>query len=119
MDDLAWRHYKRKNWSAMMRARMRLRFSDVAIPLALTTALESMPGVCKELLRLPRERVVNAFLETGLPVTIPNAILVANAVGIGAKKLQVLEGPHLTSSIPARLRFLRPARKKAEQVEED
>lgn len=81
-DELAYRHYKRKNWSAMlpnlMKIRMRGQVSDV-----LTHVLNSDAAAAKDLIRVDRSKLIRGIFAARprVPLTMENLIYFWNAIG--------------------------------------
>lgn len=81
-DELAYRHYKRKNWSAMlpnlMRIRMRGQVSD-----ELARVLNADTAAAKDLVRVDRSKLIKCMFAARprVPLTMENLIYFWNAIG--------------------------------------
>lgn len=98
-DELAYRHYKRKNWSAMLpnliKVRMRGRISD-----ELAQVLDSDGAAAKDLFRIDRSRLIRCMFAAHprVPVTMENLIYFWNAIGPKHLSLTALTPALLTES---------------------
>ena len=81
-DDLAYRHYKKGNWAAMLHNKFRMRTTP-KLSEELTNKLSLNSDLAKEILRVDRSSVINAFsLATPrIPINLDNILLIANCVG--------------------------------------
>ena len=81
-DELAYRHYKRKNWSAMLpnliKVRMRGHVSE-----GLSRVLNSDAAAAKDLVRVDRSKLIRSMFAARprVPVTMDNLIYFWNAIG--------------------------------------
>jgi len=79
LDDQAHLNYKNRNWSAMIRSKFRLRFSDHTLDQVLINWLDSSPEDAKKLFRESREKVISYILSVGnIPITMNNLIYIHN-----------------------------------------
>lgn len=81
-DDLAYRHYKQKNWIAMLRSTLRMR-ADPTLSPALIELLNNDEIFAKEVLQISRKKIIKKFheLKPRLPVTFDNIIYIWNHIG--------------------------------------
>jgi ppGpp synthetase/RelA/SpoT-type nucleotidyltranferase len=81
-DELAYRHYKQKNWSAMLPNLLRIRVRG-HISEALGNVLNLDPVAAKDLARVDRARLILSLFAARprVPVTMENLVLFWNAVG--------------------------------------
>lgn len=81
-DDLAYRHYKQKEWSAMLHNKIRMR-ADPRLSETLTQYLDQNEEFAKEVFRINRRKVIERFhtLKPSLPVTLDNIVYVWNHIG--------------------------------------
>ncbi len=79
-DQLAYRHYKSKQWDAMTRTRFRLRFREEALSEEMSNILNADPSFAKSLFRLDRAMVINSLMHhiRSFPLTINNFIYFVN-----------------------------------------
>lgn len=81
-DELAYRHYKKKNWQGMLPSLLRMRLRG-AISKEISDALDSNAEAAKDLLKIDRaillETLSNA--KPKLPVTLDNVVYFWNATG--------------------------------------
>lgn len=81
-EELAYRHYKEKNWQGMLPSILRMRLKGEITP-PIINALNSDQKIAKDLLRIDRSNLL-IFLSRAkpkLPVTIDNVILFWNTTG--------------------------------------
>lgn len=104
-DELAYRHYKRKNWSAMLpnllKIRMRGQLSD-----ELAQVLSSDTAAAKDLVRVDRSKLIrNMFTaRPRVPMTMENLIFFWNATGPQHSSLTALTPALVTESANSLLR---------------
>lgn len=81
-DDLAYRHYKQKEWSAMLHNKIRMR-ADPYLSETLTQYLDRDEEFAKEIFRINRKKVIERFhtLKPSMPVTLDNIVYVWNHIG--------------------------------------
>lgn len=81
-DDLAYRHYKQKKWSAMLHNKIRMR-ADPCLSETLTQYLNQNEEFAKEVFRINRRKVIERFhtLKPSMPVTLDNIVYVWNHIG--------------------------------------
>lgn len=90
-DELAYRHYKHKNWSAMLpnliKIRMRGQISE-----ELAEVLNSDAAAAKDLVRVDRNRLIRCMFAARprVPVTMENLIYFWNAIGSQHSSLTAL-----------------------------
>lgn len=90
-DELAHRHYKDKNWAAMLPNLFRLRLNG-HLSSPLSSALDADPVAAKDLLRVDRPRLIKCLFEAlpKIPVTIDNLVYFSNAIGSKHQSLTAL-----------------------------
>jgi len=90
-EELAYRHYKSRNWQGMLPSILRMRLKG-EITQPIVDALNSNIEVAKELLRIDRAKLLKllAHAKPKLPVTPDNVILFWNASGPQHQCLQSL-----------------------------
>lgn len=81
-DDLAYRHYRQKNWPAMLHSKVRMRTTR-NISEALSRLMSTDGDFAKEVFRINRRSVIERLsqLTIALPVTLDNIIYVWNHIG--------------------------------------
>jgi ppGpp synthetase/RelA/SpoT-type nucleotidyltranferase len=81
-EELAFRHYKEKNWSAMLPNLLKLRLKG-DLSESLIAALNSDTALAKELLRIDRSSLIVSLHRTRprIPITTDNLIFFWNALG--------------------------------------
>ena len=98
-DELAYRHYKHKNWSAMLpnliKIRMRGQISE-----ELAKVLNSDAVAAKDLVRVDRNRLIRCIFSARprVPVTMENLIYFWNAIGPQHSSLTALTPALVTES---------------------
>jgi putative GTP pyrophosphokinase len=80
--ELAYQHFKEKNWEAMLRSKFRLKFQLVALRDELKQILDEDYNIAKQLLRLDRSYILNMLskYEMPLPINFNNIIYFINQV---------------------------------------
>lgn len=99
--DLAWRHYKKKNWDQMLRHNWRLRFSDNCISSEIKSLLDKDMTLGKELHRSDRRAVLNKLANTtvSIPITMSNIVFLANRLCVKSSEIQSVEPTFLSAKL--------------------
>lgn len=81
-DDLAYRHYKSKNWCAMLHNKFRLR-ANPELSESVLKILSDNNDLAKEILRIGRSEVILALSKSTpkIPVNLDNIFYIANYIG--------------------------------------
>lgn len=81
-DDLAYRHYKKKNWSLMLHSKIRMRVNP-ALSEEILHILDSDANFGKEILRINRTSLLRKISTAtpNIPITLDNIIYVWNFIG--------------------------------------
>ena len=81
-EELAYRHYKSKNWHGMLPSLLRLRLRG-DISSALADALDANPQAAKDLLRIDRGQFISqlSLARPKIPINPDNVVLFWNAAG--------------------------------------
>lgn len=92
-DELAWRHYRASRWQACFRTKFRLRFQDGDLTTDMCDALSNDVESAKALFRTSRSDVIAVFwrAKVPIPVTLMNALMIANRVTKASQRLYELE----------------------------
>ena len=79
-DNVAYHHYKGKNWEAMLRNKLRLRFSLNSLDNQFIDYLNKNPNMGKEIFKLDRNEIIYKYIEAklSLPTTFDNWFLFIN-----------------------------------------
>jgi len=87
-DDLAYRHYKSGNWSAMLHNKFRMRTTP-DLSNELRESLDQDINLGKEILRVDRAKIIHIFSNATprIPVSLDNILLIANRIGPQNKKM--------------------------------
>ncbi|USA54628.1 hypothetical protein NDN13_05390 [Acinetobacter sp. C32I] len=85
LSDLTWKHYKNKNWEAMLRNKMRVRITNPTENLdsKIIDILNADPaGIGKQIFRSNRKKILHFIFEHKLqiPLTLNNLIYIINEV---------------------------------------
>ncbi|WP_457787123.1 hypothetical protein [Pseudomonas sp. PL-6] len=80
-EDLAYRHYKKQSWEAMLNLKFRMRMAG-GLGDALKDIFDTEREVPKRLLRVDRGRVLSAYADkfSSLPLTVDNVVYVSNLI---------------------------------------
>jgi ppGpp synthetase/RelA/SpoT-type nucleotidyltranferase len=98
-DELAYRHYKHKNWSAMLPNLIKIRMRG-QISSELAEVLNSDAAAAKDLVRVDRNRLIRCMFSARphVPLTMENLIYFWNAIGPQHPSLTALTPELLTES---------------------
>lgn len=79
-DNVAYHHYKRKNWEAMLRNKLRLRFLLNSLDNQFVDYLNENPNIGKEIFKIDRNEIIYKYIEAKLflPTTFNNWFLFIN-----------------------------------------
>jgi len=79
-DDIAYQHYKSKNWEAMLRNKLRLRFTSKKLNYDIINYLNENTEIGKKIFKLNRHKILNTYIFSTLmfPVTFDNWICFIN-----------------------------------------
>ena len=83
-DDLAYHHYKNKNWEAMLRTKYRLKFEKRPLSTELCHILDENSTLAKEIFRFERKRIIEkiAYSKLHIPITFDNLVLIINYINL-------------------------------------
>ena len=98
-EELAYRHYKQKNWSAMLPNLLRVRLRG-EISAELASVLDGDLSAAKDLLRIDRSRLIKSLFEARprVPITMENLIFFWNSIGPQHNSLMSLTPPLILGS---------------------
>lgn len=90
--ELAYQHFKEKNWEGMLRNKYRLKFQLSELKDELKQILNAEPKVAKQLLKTDRVDVVNQLskLEMPLPINFNNIVYFINHIKLKNEKISNL-----------------------------
>jgi len=79
-DDIAYHHYKSKDWNGMLRNKFRLRFKLSPLHQDILKILDSKPKLAKELFRIDRIDVLEAIVNSHIriSITFDNIVFLCN-----------------------------------------
>ena len=79
-DDIAYHHYKAKKWEAMLRNKLRLRFTLENLDNDIVVHLNKTPEIGKKLFKLNRNKLINEYINSTLsfPTTFDNWMFFIN-----------------------------------------
>lgn len=79
-DELAYSHYKEKNWQSMFRQKLRLRFDDYELPNEIIELFNSNKDLAKKFYRIDRKHLIKELnkFEYSLPNLLKNMIYFMN-----------------------------------------
>jgi hypothetical protein len=97
LNDLAYRNYKNKEWNALIRNSLRIRFLDSDISNEIKELFSKEPAIGKTVLNVDRYLFLKALIKTGydLPLSQSNIIFFINRVFINSDGLFRLENDTL------------------------
>lgn len=81
-DDLAYRHYKSRSWTAMLHVKFRMRV-EPKLSAEINSMLDDDALLAKDMLRINRNTIIKVFarLSPHIPITLDNIFYVSNFVG--------------------------------------
>lgn len=79
-DDLAWRHYKAKEWLPMLRTKFRLRWQQPTLSKEIQHAFNMNNDLAKSIFRIDRNELLSKLVlfRIDLPVTPSNIVFICN-----------------------------------------
>lgn len=82
LEDVAYKHYKQKNWEAMLRQKLRLRIQDFDLGEEINQLFHSNTELAKKFFRVDRETLVTELYKKGFdyPLTLKNIVFFTNTV---------------------------------------
>jgi putative GTP pyrophosphokinase len=91
-EQLAYRNYKARNWTAMLRNRFRLRFTDERVREEIVSLLNSDLDLAKSIFRIDRGDLLRKIITDGVrvPLSLSNLVFVINAYYIKDSRLKKL-----------------------------
>ena len=104
LDDLAYRHYKNKNWAAMLHCALRMRATP-HLSSEICAALDSDLNLAKEIFRISRHAVFRSLVKLApkIPVTLDNIVYLWNFVSVGNQSITNLTPQFLRDTFEASL----------------
>lgn len=100
-EDLAWRHYKAKEWLPMLRTKFRLRWQSQELVEDLLRILDDDADLSKSLFRVDRQKLLSKILESkiDLPITPPNIVYLSNFFFIKSDRLSEITPKPVTDEL--------------------
>lgn len=88
-DEIAYGHYKSRNWEAMLRQKLRLRLTDHNLDQEISDILSNVPEVAKKFYRLDRALLMRCLNEHGYgyPVNLNNMVYFSNLFYVGNEEI--------------------------------
>lgn len=87
--ELAYQHFKEKNWEAMLRNKYRLKFQSTVLKSELKQLLNENSNIAKQLLKADRINVINELskFEISFPINFNNIIYFINQIELKNDKI--------------------------------
>ncbi|WP_417941557.1 hypothetical protein [Flavobacterium sp. RS13.1] len=87
--ELAYQHFKEKNWEAMLRNKYRLKFQSTVLKSELKQLLNENSVVAKQLLKADRNNIINELskVEISFPITFSNIVYFINHIELKNHKI--------------------------------
>lgn len=100
-DKMAYSFYKKKNWTNMIRNKMRLRFHNKSISDDVANLLTEQPDLAKSLFRVRRSKVIRQVLENEFkfPLQYDTVVHLLNRIEVKDPTLAHLENPPLKTEL--------------------
>lgn len=91
-NELAYKHFKNKNWEGLIRNKFRLRFQSIPLKKELCDILDSNQNLAKELFKLEREEVLYTIFQSdlSLPINLNNLLYQVNMLFLKNKDISEL-----------------------------
>lgn len=91
-EDLAWRHYKAREWLPMLRTKFRLRWQSQELNPDLEELLNKDNEIAKSVFRVNRQKLLVKLLESrvDLPITPSNLVFFSNHLFIHSEQIKYL-----------------------------
>ncbi len=88
----AYMHYKRKEWEAMLRNQLRIRFESKPLDSSIIAILDSKPETAKNLFRVDRQLLLKNLsnIRFPLPLTMNNVVYVINELFLKVEELSII-----------------------------
>ena len=104
-DDLAYKHYKKSNWSAMVRSKFRLHFVKGDLSEEICKILDGNHLLAKRIFRTDRNQVIQAISESGIliPLSLDNLIQIVNYLYINDDTIGALVSPIIARDLNNRM----------------
>lgn len=99
--ELAYQHFKEKNWEAMLRNKYRLKFQLMELKDELTQVLNENNNIAKQLLKVDRINIVNKLskFEIPLPINFNNIVYFINHVELKNEAINNLTPDSIKNNI--------------------
>ena len=100
-DRLAYAQYKEREWSSMMRNKMRLRFTDKGLSPDVLNFLTQNKEIAKKLYKAERSKILKNVMEKrfNYPLTYDTVLHLLNHIEVKNKELANMEDPLLKSDM--------------------
>ncbi|EGR1265185.1 hypothetical protein ACSVJV_001779 [Vibrio cholerae] len=84
LDDVAYKHYKQRNWEAMLRQKLRLRIPDFKLESEINQLFDADIELAKKFFRIDRQELLSEMHHKGFdyPLNLKNLVWFANVVFI-------------------------------------
>lgn len=91
-EDLAWRHYKAKEWLPMLRTKFRLRWQSQELGVDIQALFNQDNELAKSIFRVDRQELLMKLVESriDIPVTPSNLVFICNHFYIKSNDIAVL-----------------------------
>ncbi|MGZ8244976.1 hypothetical protein [Methylomagnum sp.] len=98
-DELAYRHYKAKNWAAMLHTNLRMRLAP-SLSESIVDVLNADAAVAKELSRISKAQVIRnlMLLEVPIPLNLDNMVFLWNFISAQHAPLEELTPEYVRES---------------------
>lgn len=95
LEDVAYKHYKQKNWEAMLRQKLRLRIQDFELGEDIKQLFHEDIELAKKFFRVDREDFIYQLYNKGFdyPLTLRNLVWFANTVFVQDEKISANTPP--------------------------
>lgn len=100
-DKMAYSFYKKKNWTNMIRNKMRIRFNDKALSEEVSSLLTREPELAKSIFRVGRSKVIRNVLEKEFkfPLKYDTVVHLLNRAEVRNKDLSAIENSVLKKEL--------------------
>lgn len=99
-EKLAYRHYKNKNWEALLRNKFRLRLKEGVLDSRIIDILNNDNNLAKELFKVDRNKFLQQIFIDGIriPLTLTNLTHIINAYCLHDERIKLIAPDFITSN---------------------
>ena len=90
-DDLAYRHYKTKNWNGMLQNKLRMRINS-KLSEEISKLLDDNPTLAKEIYRIDKSSIIETIgkLHAQIPLSLDNLVYIWNFINLNNAEISAI-----------------------------